>query len=193
MAHAFQKRERRKFTVEEYLHLEEADELRHELVDGEIFAMTGGSLNHNRIGGNLFSLLSERCSDKCEAFINDVRLHVQKHGLITYPDVLLVCGSLKSLPGHPDTLIDATLVAEVLSPSTERYDRSDKAGFYRALPGLTEQLLIAQERVYIEHYTRQGPNQWQFSEFTSLEDVLVLPSIELQISLKDLYARVDWE
>ncbi len=181
-------RERRRFTPEEYLQLEGASQTRNEYLDGEIFLMTGGSLNHNRIVGNLFQELRQGLSGKdCHPFQSDVRLLVERFTLFTYPDLLVVCGPLPMMSGRNDTLTDARMIAEVLSNSTESYDRGDKFRMYRSLKSLEDYVLIAQDSVRVEHHHRQEQGTWLWTEYLSGDDSLVLPSLKLDISLERLY------
>ena len=130
------------FTPEEYLALEEEAEYRSEYYQGEIFAMTGGSANHNTIAVNLCRSLDEAFDDKpCQVFINDMRLLVQDNGLYTYPDLMVVCGNIKFVAGRDDTVTNPIVVVEVLSKSTGSYDRGPKFELYRALHTLQDYVL----------------------------------------------------
>ncbi len=181
-------RERRRFTPEEYLQLEEGSHIRSEYHDGEIFDMTGGTLNHNQIVGNLYQFLRSALEGgPCRVFQSDVRLVVQSHTLFTYPDLLVVCGPLPLLPGRSDTLTDARLLIEVLSPSTESYDRGDKFRMYRALTSFEEYVLVAQDRPAVERHHRLPNGEWQWRESLALEDSLDLVSLKLTLPLSQIY------
>lgn len=154
-------RERRRFTPEEYLLLEERAETKSEYCDGEIFAMTGGTLRHAQIVRNLLIELQRALKGtSCQALGSDLRLYVQKARVFTYPDVLVVCGAPPFMPGRSDTLRDARLIVEVLSPSTESYDRGEKFLTYQGLDSLQEYVLVAQETPRLESWHRQGPGHW---------------------------------
>lgn len=184
-------RERRKFTVEEYLSLEQQAQTRSEFFQGELYAMTGGSLNHNRIVNNLARLLgSSLVGGKCEVFTSDVRLHVQAHDLFTYPDVLVICGEPQLYKDRTDTVTDATLIAEVLSPKTEPYDRGPKSDFYRSLPSLKQILLVEQSSHGVYTSSRQDGDSWLSSHLPVREGLIELPAPGLSIAVEDLYERV---
>ncbi len=181
-------RERRRFTPEEYLQLEVNSENRSEFYDGEIYLMSGGSLNHNQIVGNLFSVLREALRGTgCRAFQSDVRLLVERHTLFTYPDILVVCDPIRKMPGRSDTLVDARLLIEVLSPSTESYDRGEKFRLYRGLPSLQEYVLVSQDTVRVECHHREAEGDWRWREHLRLEDQLRLESLALSIPLARIY------
>ncbi len=181
-------RERRRFTPEEYLRLEESAEMRSEYCDGEIFAMTGGSLNHNRILSNLVRSLGDKLAGTtCQLFQSDVRLFVKQHKLFTYPDLIVVCGKLPLYPERTDTLTDARLIVEVLSPSTESYDRGEKFRHYQALPSFVEYVLIAQDKTFVERHLRANGDNWEWKGYLSLEDSLELESLGVSLPLAQLY------
>jgi Uma2 family endonuclease len=181
------------YSSEEYLALEEEAEYRSEYYQGEIFAMAGGSANHNRIAGNLYTDLNIAFEGKpCEAFINDVRLLVKKNGLYTYPDVMMVCGKLQFVKGRDDTLTNPIVIIEVLSDSTAGYDRGAKFELYRALKTLQDYILIDQTKVHLEHFHKLKDGRWILQEFEQLEDKLPLESVEVEISLQRIYRNVEW-
>ncbi len=184
-------RERRRFTVEEYLSLEDSSASKSEFVQGEIYAMSGGSLEHNRLVRNLMGELYLALKGrKCEVLPSDMRLYMRSHQVFTYPDLLVVCGKPRLLKHRRDTVTDATLIVEVLSPSTQDYDRSEKFRIYRSLPSFQEYLLVAQDAVGLEQHRRQAPGQWLMSEHTSLEQRVELTSINVSLSLQAVYAGV---
>lgn len=184
-------RERRRFSIDEYLSLEEKATVKSEYCQGEIYAMSGGSLEHNRIVRNFLSQLDVALEGTgCEVFPSDLRLNVKRHKLFTYPDVVVVCGQPRLLAGRNDTITDASLIVEVLSPSTQDYDRNDKFRYYRALPSLAEYILVAQNEVRVEQHVRQRPGQWMMTEHTKLTGDLVLPSLRVTLPLKSIYRGV---
>ena len=184
-------RERRRFSIEEYLSLDEKAPAKSEYCDGEIFSMSGGTVEHNRIVRNLVRQLDVALEGKgCEVFPSDLRLYVKQHKLFAYPDVTVVCGQPRMLTGRKDTITDATLIVEVLSPSTQDYDRNEKFRNYRSLPSLAEYILVAQDEVRLEQHLRQRPGQWIMTEYTSIVDDVVLSSIEVSLSLKSIYRGV---
>jgi Uma2 family endonuclease len=180
---------RRRVSVSEYLDLERRSETKNEYLGGEIFAMAGASRQHNRIVLNLGIALDGQLKGRgCEVYTNDMRVRVPAADLFTYPDVVVACGEPKFVDEGLDTLLDPTLIVEVLSPSTESYDRGAKFGYYRTLPSLTEYLLIAQDRIHVEHFVRQEGG-WLMTEATQREDVLELPSIGCRLALAEVYDR----
>ncbi len=176
---------------EEYLRLERQSEYKSEYVNGEIFAMTGASRKHNLVAGNIFRELSQQLkSRQCEAYVGDMRVKVTATGLYTYPDVVVVCGEPKFEDKYVDTLLNPTLLVEVLSPSTERYDRIAKSSYYRTLDSLAEHLLVAQDEVRLEQYVKQSNGQWLLFESSSLDNVVELQSIGCSLALGDVYDKV---
>ena len=178
------------YTPAEYLELERAAETKSEYRYGQIVAMTGTSLNHNRIVVDLARVLGrELQGSPCEPFTNDVRVRVSRTGLYTYPDVIVTCGEILHDDAHVDTLLNPIVLIEVLSPSTEAYDRGEKFAHYRRLESLQEYVLVAQDTVRVERYVRRG-EEWVLSEMSALDDVLSLTAINCQVSLREIYARV---
>ena len=176
---------------EEYLRLERQAEYKSEYVNGEIFAMSGASRKHNLITGNISSEFNQQLRDKpCEAYANEMRVKVTATGLYTYPDVVVVCGEPKFEDKYFDTLLNPTVLVEVLSPSTERYDRIAKSSYYRTLESLAEHLLVAQDEVRLEQYVKQQNGQWLLFESTSLDAVVELPSIGCSLALRDVYDKI---
>ena len=188
-------RPRRRFTVEEYLLLEEhSPESRSEFHNGEIFAMSGGTLEHNRILNNVARFLSTALAPQgCEAFTSDVRLHVEAHGLFTFPDILVVCGPPNLFPGRKDTVTDASLIVEVLSPTTEAYDRGAKTNFYRSVPSLQQIILISQDEPRVDTLTRQAPAAWLLRNDFIRRGSLTLPVFGLELPLTTIYAGMPFE
>jgi Uma2 family endonuclease len=183
-----------RYTPAQYLALERDAEFRHEYYDGYITAMAGGSPEHNRIALNFAAKLNNQLEDReCVAYISDIRLLVSSTGLYTYPDVMAVCGEplFQKLEGVK-TLLNPTLIVEVLSPTTEAYDRGGKFDHYRQLPSLEEYVLVSQDKVLVERYTRQG-DDWLLTAFKSLGDTLQLGSIDCAITLREIYAKVKFD
>jgi Uma2 family endonuclease len=179
-------------TPEEYLALEREAECKSEYYDGEIFAMTGASLRHNRITLNIGAQLTVRLAGReCQAFTSDMRVHVPATGLYTYPDVVAVCGEPELQDEHLDTLLNPVLIVEVLSKSTARYDRIDKIADYRSIPSFAEYLLVSQDEYRVEHYARQPDGRWLLTEFRSPPDVIRLDSIRCSLSLSEIYDKVE--
>jgi Uma2 family endonuclease len=181
-----------RYTAEQYLAMERKSEFKSEYLDGLITALSGVSRAHNRIAGNMYRKISDQLENRpCEAFISDLRLRVSPTGLYTYPDVMVVCGEAEYLDDEVDTLLNPTLVVEVLSPSTESYDRGAKFGHYRQLASLKEYVLVAQDRILVERFTRGG-DDWLLSAQNDPDDTLRLVSIGCSVPLREIYARVSF-
>lgn len=176
---------------EEYLAQEETAEGRSEYYQGQIFAMSGGSVNHNRIAKNMVIALDGAFGNKpCEAFITDMRLLVKPNGLYTYPDVMVVCGQLEFAQGRDDTLTNPVVIVEIISKSTEGYDRGAKFELYRALDSLQDYVLIDQYKVHVEHFHRLEDGRWILQEFNQLDATLPLDTIDVEITLPQIYQNV---
>lgn len=181
------------YTVDEYLALEMASEVRSEYRDGEIWPMTGGTPTHNKLAGNLNALLWFGLRGQpYDLFIADQRLAIPQENLYTYPDVMVVPRPIELLSGRKDTVINPILIAEVLSDSTKAYDRAEKFAAYRTIPAFREYVLIEQSRVHVEHYVKQGVNQWLFTEYDGLAARLTLATVMVEIGLADLYEAVEF-
>lgn len=184
--------EPRRYTEAEYLEFERAAETKHEFRDGQIFAMVGASLPHNRITLNIGGELRSRLrGSPCEPFVNDLRVRSSPAGHYAYPDVVVVCGPPRLADPHGDILLNPTVIVEVLSPSTERYDRGDKFHDYRSLASLREYVLVSQTVARVEQFTRQDGGLWLLRELSSRDDSLELPSLGCALPLRGIYERVD--
>ncbi len=181
-----------RYTPEHYLTLERQAKHRSEFINGYIFAMAGASRQHNLIAGNIFGELRNQLRGRpCEAYINDMRVKISATGLYTYPDVAALCGEplFEDLQG--DSLLNPSVIVEVLSDSTEAYDRGEKFAHYRRLESLRDYILIAQDKVRVEHFVRQGSN-WVLSEASSLNSKISVASIDCEVVLQDIYERVQF-
>jgi len=176
---------------QEYLASERQADYKSEYFNGEIFAMSGAGRRHNLIAGNVLAELHTQLKKRlCTIYPSDMRLKVSATGLYTYPDVTIVCAEAQFDDSQQDTLLNPTVIVEVLSKSTEAYDRGEKFAHYRKLSSLAEYILIAQDKYHVEHYIRQPDNQWLLSEIDSLDDTLQLPSISCHLALTDIYDKV---
>ena len=178
---------------EEYIALERKATLKSEYLSGEIVAMSGASNQHNLITMNTSTALYNQLADRgCRVYASDMRVGIGAGTSYFYPDVAVVCDEPRFADDALDTLLNPIVVIEVLSPSTEVYDRGEKAVRYRQLESLQEYILISQDKVQVEHYLRQG-KQWMLSEFGALEDVLPLTSIGAELSLNQIYRFIELE
>lgn len=178
------------YTAEEYLALERSASYKSEFHDGQIYAMTGASRKHNLVSGNIYRELSLQLKKRpCEAYINDMRVKAAQARSYHYPDIVVVCGTPQFEDTYVDTLINPTLLIEVLSPSTEAYDRGGKFSHYRKIASLREYLLVTQDQASIERYVRQG-DVWILTEALGLEASMPLESIDCILSLREVYDKV---
>ena len=181
---------RGKLTAAEYLEFERAADVRHEFFDGELFAMSGASRKHILIVSNLARLIGNAIVERpCELYLTEMRVRVEENGLYTYPDLSIVGAKPVFQDGHFDTLQNPEVLMEILSPSTEGYDRGRKFELYRALPSLREYLMLAQDRVFAEHFTRLPDGTWNLRELHA-GDRIVLPSAGCDFALKEAYLKV---
>ena len=181
------------YSPEEYLELEVASGDRHEYIDGQIILITGGLPNHNQIAGNLYATLNFALRRKSyQAFMTDQRLWIPQRRIYTYPDVMAVASPLELQEGRKDTLTNPILIAEVLSKSTQSYDRGGKFAAYRTIPSVQEYILIDQHSVQVNQYIKKESNEWVFRAYEAESDVLALASVPCEISLADLYDKVEF-
>jgi Uma2 family endonuclease len=189
-----QAEEKKVYTPDEYLDFEVDSELRHEYIDGEIVPMTGGTPNHNQIALNLSGSLNFALKRQpYRVFVTDQRLWIPRKCIYTYPDVMIVEGELQLQEGRRDTILNPLMMAEVLSPSTRSYDKDDKFAAYRTISTFREYLLIEQSKMHVEHYVKNEQKRWTFSEYDDAEEVVSFNSISFQITLADLYDKVEFE
>ncbi|MBD2442823.1 MULTISPECIES: Uma2 family endonuclease [Dolichospermum] len=185
--------ETRYYSPQEYLELEVNSEIRHEYINGLIIPMTGGTPNHNQLAGNFYAMLNFALKRQpYQVFVTDQRLWIPSRKIHTYPDIMVVKTPLEYQEGRTDTLVNPVMIAEVLSKSTKGYDRDEKFAAYRTIPTLQEYILIDQYTIHIEQYFKTDNNQWIFSEFTDGNINLNLASISCQMTLSDIYDKVDF-
>ncbi len=179
-------------TPEEYLAFErECIDQKHEYFDGEIFAMSGASFRHTLISSAITGMFYNQFQGRdCNAVSSDLRVKIPKTGLYTYPDIVVVCGEPEFEDQVFDTLLNPVVIIEILSKSTENYDRGKKFENYRKIKSLQEYLLVSQEEIHVEHYQRQDNNSWTFKEYALPEEKITLSSINAQLTLADIYAKI---
>src|SRR5215468_10701237 len=177
---------------EAYLAIERQSACKSEYVAGEMFAMAGASRRHNLIVANFIRVLGNQLLESpCNVYPSDMRLKISTTGRYTYPDVVVACGDEQFEDEHRDTLLNPIVIIEVLSESTEAYDRGKKFEQYQYIERLVEYILIAQDHHSIERYVRQDRRTWTYSVFQSLEDIVSLSTSGCQLVLQDVYAKVD--
>ncbi|NJK65046.1 MAG: Uma2 family endonuclease [Synechococcaceae cyanobacterium SM2_3_1] len=183
-----------KASAQEYLDLERQAQIKSEYIDGDIVAMTGASRRHNLISLNIAaSLHSQLRSRPCEIYMGDMRVAVDRAEFYTYPDIVVACEDPQFLDAELDTLLNPTLIVEVLSPSTASYDRGEKFSRYRQLPSLQEYLIVAQDTSALEHYRKQSQREWILVDIVDWETLVDLPSIQCQLAMRDIYEKVNFD
>lgn len=176
--------------VEAYFAQEEISEYRSEYYCGEIFCMTGGTPDHNRITLTIAGLLNTQFRGRhCEAFASDMRVQVRKNYHYAYPDVVVVCGKLELAEGRSDTLVNPAVIFEVLSDFTRDYDRGSKFTAYRGIETLTDYVLVDQKAVHIEYFSKEGNGIWMLREYRDINDLVEITSIRVKLALKEIYER----
>ncbi|MES1021730.1 Uma2 family endonuclease [Gloeocapsa sp. BRSZ] len=184
----------RYYTPEEYLKLEEAAEYKSEYLDGQIVPMAGGSANHNRIAGNLYAALNFAFRQQnYEVFITDVRLWIPDKRFYTYPDVMVTAGEPEYYNNRTDTITNPQVIIEVLSDSTQGYDREEKFRAYRTIASFQEYLLIDQNSIHIDRFSQTGKKRWELREYDQEDEAIALTTVPFEISLLDLYNKVKFE
>lgn len=182
------------YSPEEYLALEVASETRNEYINGEIIPMAGGMPNHNQIALNVAGTLNFLLKRQpYRVFVTDQRLWIPQKGIYTYPDVMVVKGDLILQEGRKDTIVNPTLIIEVLSKSTGKYDQTEKFIFYRSLATFQEYLLVDQYQYYVQHYVKTGVKKWEFQEYDTLEEEIKFSTVPCTIVLTDIYDKIDLE
>ena len=183
----------RHYTPEEYLAQEEVAQCRSEYRDGEIVPMTGGSINHNQIAGNVYAFLKFAFrGTNLKPYIGDLRLSIPRYRQYTYPDVFVIQGQPVFQAQRTDTILNPCLIVEVLSKSTQGYDRTDKFRYYRSIPQFREYLLIDQYGIAIEQYTKTDEDAWLFRAYESDVERIILASVNVAIAIADIYEDVDF-
>ena len=183
-----------KYTAEEYLELEETSLEKNEFYKGEIFAMAGASIPHNQIVANSLIEIGNYLKDKkCRIFPSDLKIHAFTNSLFTYPDLSIVCGKIETLLNKKDIVTNPTVLIEVLSETTQDYDRGAKFKLYRDIESLKEYILISSLETLVEKYDKQTDGSWVLHEYKSETDAFKITSIDLLVTVKDLYRDVDFE
>ena len=184
---------KRFYTTEEYLSLEDRAEFKSEYYQGEIFSMAGASLNHNQIVVNLCIACGNQLKNLAyRVFANDVKVWIPQSNSYTYPDVLLLAEPPQFVEKRNDTVTNPLIIIEVLSDTTKDFDRSGKFELYRTLPSLQEYILVHQDKIQLEQFIKQSEKQWLMREYTAEEISLEFANVPVQVSLADIYAKVNF-
>lgn len=178
-----------RYTPEQYLEIERAAAFRSEYISGDMVAMSGASRPHNVISGNLHAALHNALElQPCEVYMNNMRVNVG--AAFFYPDVVVACPEIQLLDDHADTLLNPTVIIDVLSPSTEAYDRGEKFARYSEIPSLQDYILVSQDRCRIEQFARQSGGKWLLSVFTTPESIVDLSAIGCDLKVANAYRKV---
>nr|WP_320190676.1 Uma2 family endonuclease [uncultured Desulfobacter sp.] len=190
-----QPQEKKRMTSAEYLAMERsALNIKHEYFDGEIFAMVGAKVNHIRVNANLTRKIGnqfETNKSPCEVLPNDMRVKIET-GYV-YPDIVIHCGKAEFEDNEFDTLTNPIVILEILSESTEAFDRGKKFGFYQALPTLKEYILVSQDEYQVEQFTRSNNGKWEYQSYKSIDQVLKIESVNCELPLSEIYWNIDFE
>jgi Uma2 family endonuclease len=177
----------------EYLEIERRAEIKSEFLGGEMFAMSGGTPLHSQIAGNLIRELgTQLLTGPCIVYTSDLRVKVEASGLYTYPDVTIACGEPQLEDEQRDTLLNPSVIMEILSDSREAYDRGKKFELYRQIPSLREYLLVSQGKAHIEQFIRQPSGEWLYRESVGMDAQLTLPSLGVTVALSSVFAKVNF-
>lgn len=184
---------RTRYSFEDYLAAEREElEARHEFIAGEVFAVTGATVNHNIIVANIIRELGLQMKGRpCLVFANDMRVRIEAADAATYPDLIGLCGEMQLHDKRHDVLLNPTLIIEVPSPSTEAYDRKEKFAIYRCLPSLREYLLVSQDQIAVELSVRRSDGSWSPTRYNDLDTVVTLASVGCRLALREVYDKVE--
>lgn len=182
---------RKYYSEEDFLVLERMSKTKNEYYRGEIFAMSGASYQHNQIATALIGDIVAHLKGKiCNIFGSDLRVHTQLKSFYTYPDAVIICGEPSFVDNEFDTIINPTILFEILSPSTEEYDRTIKFEFYKNIPSLKQYVLIDSQKILIEVFTKQDDSSWRTEKYTGPEEMWALDTIDYQAKVKNIYEGV---
>lgn len=181
------------YSPEEYLALEEKAEFRSEFDDGAIVAMAGGSFNHARITNNIDRSIADKLDKSCESMTNDMKVQVENYRKFYYPDVLVICGKPEFYEKRKDTIVNPILIVEVLSDTTEAKDHGEKMLAYRTLESLREYVLVSQDKAVVEQYIKNADGDWIHKATIGLKTIVKFESINVEVEIEELYARVEFE
>lgn len=181
-------------TLEEYLKIEESTGERHDWENGQVFNMAGASFAHNTIVVNIVRELGVQLRGKgCQPFSNDLRVTIPQTQRRTYPDVLIACPPFEWDDELPHTLLNPRVIIEVLSPSTQRFDRTNKLTWYGRVPSVTDYIMVASETMNVQHIRRLGEGDWRIQVYESPDEILDLPEYSCRLALSEIYERLGFD
>ncbi|HEY8896210.1 MAG TPA: Uma2 family endonuclease [Niastella sp.] len=182
---------KQRYTIEEYLEMERASDIKHEYYQGEIFAMAGAGPGHNLIFSNVFGELYVSLKGKpCRPYGSDMRIHIPENTLFCYPDISIFCGEPITTDKEKDSVLHPTIIIEIMSKSTRSYDQTTKFDLYRDIPTLKEYILIDSESIGVKSYRIDADNRWVLEEYKTLQDIVLIPTVGVSLSMKDIYDGV---
>lgn len=185
---------RQKFTIKEYLEMENAAAEKHEYYKGEIFAMSGAKIAHNEISSSLMTSIGSLLKGKgCKPYSSDLRIHIAANTLFTYPDISIICGEKVTLNNDDINVLNPTVIIEILSASTKNYDRGEKFKLYRDIPTLKEYILVDSESMHIEVFRLNKTIHWELEEYKLPGEQLAIKAVNVTIPLTDIYDGVKLE
>lgn len=186
--------EERLYSLEEYLAMERQSSEKHEYFQGRIYLMAGGSPNHSLIASNLNRLLGNALEDRpCRVYTSDLQVLVKANGLVTYPDVSVVCGPVEYAKSSGNLVTNPNLIVEVLSPTTSGYDQTTKFNLYKGLETLEDYLLVDSRSVNVIYYHKVGVNQWMQQTYNRLDETVEIKSQDVELALASIYSKVDFD
>lgn len=182
---------KQKFSIAEYLEMENASPEKHEYYKGEIFAMSGAKMPHNEISSNLMILIGSNLKGKkCKPYGSDVRIHIEANTLFTYPDLSIICGERTTLNNDDYNVLNPTVIIEILSKATKNYDRGEKFMLYRDIPTLKEYVLVDSESIHIEVFRLNETQHWELEEYDSINEELYIKAINEKVLIEEIYEGV---
>ncbi|HEX5153151.1 MAG TPA: Uma2 family endonuclease [Parafilimonas sp.] len=182
---------KQKISIEDYLEMENASLEKHEYYQGEVFAMAGTKVPHNKISKNLFgTLFGKLKGKKCQPYGSDQRIHIPENTLFTYPDISIICGEIITLNDDEYNVLNPSVIIEVLSKSTKNYDRGEKFKLYRAITTLKEYVLVDSESIHIEIFRLNANNHWELEEYKDLGGSILIKAIDESLPLAEIYDNV---
>ena len=180
---------KKKFTVEEYLELTKTSEIKYEYYRGEIFAMAGASNRHNVLFKNVYGELFGKLKGKsCQPYGSDLRIHIPQNTLYTYPDISIICKNILDEKSNDNSVIEPTVLIEILSPPTEKYDRGEKFQLYKKIPSLKEYILISSENINVQVFRLSENRHWASQEYKNIDEIMEIKSLQLTFPLQEIYA-----
>ncbi len=185
--HAYQKKF---YSIQEYLEMENEASEKHEYYKGEIFAMSGASARHNIISINITGIFINALKGKsCRPYGSDMRIHIPENTLFTYPDISIICGDVISPNDDENTAIEPTVIIEILSASTRNYDRGEKFMLHRAIPALKDYLLVDSQSIHVEHFAVNKEGLWQLKEYNKIDEEIFIETLDVKLPMEDVYER----